>query len=516
MVYLLVVGLAFLACASIFGALAIRQAATASAYRHAAACPSSAAFDADCVQTVGGSVTGVEEVGGNDAQYELDVQAGSRALDISFPFDDQMLSYAADGDPAEVTVWRGIPVSVTANGYSATPSSLPGYAAATDLGHFMECFGVSLLILLAPLGQWRMSRTGRWVLGPLGVALLIASVLIALIISASGLLLTQNPDEPATTFIIAAVAVAVALALAAWAGAAIKRRQRKRPEFAALRHPLPAPPRIHRSSPSPQPRPRPAVPLRVRLRYRLRPSGWLPVLRTLLKSFLPPALLILVLSGLFVTMNDAPNARAFQSAPACQGETNLSVCVGEFTATVNGVRTSSPSADTASISYATADGAINAWGDFAGSAEALAGTAQAEQTAGAPVRIEAWRGAIVGAEIGGSWHWATGNPPGDTPPAIFLAVSLTLLLLLIRYRAHHPTATFTFADTDTDTDAYLAARAGTTRRALLRDDLGEVAASAAGYVLLIYGYWYGALPILAALGWMGWTAWRNARIRAGR
>jgi hypothetical protein len=506
MVYLLVVGLAFLACAAVFGAFAIGQAGTASAYRHAVPCPGSAAFDADCVQTVGGFVTGVEEIGGKDAQYELDVQAGSRALDIAFPSDDPMLGYATDGALAEVTVWRGIPVSVTADGRSAIPSSLPGYAAATDLGHFMECFGVSFLILLAPLGRWWLSRTGRRVLGPLGVALLIASLLIGLVVSASGLLLTQNPDEPATTFLIAAVALVIALALAAWAGAAARRRQRKHPEFAALRQrqPLPPPPRVSRSSPGP--RPRPVVPLRVRLSYRLRPSGWLPVLRTLLKSYLPPVLLILVLSGLFVTMNDAPNARAFHSAPACRGETNLSVCVGEFTATVNGVRTSSPDAGAASISYVTADGAINAWGGFSGSAEALADTAEAEQTARVPVRIEAWRGAIVGAEIGGSWHWATGNPPGDTPPAILLAVSLTLLLLLVRYRAHHPPAIYTYATAPT----------GATQRALLRDDLSEIAASAAGYLLLIYGYWYGALLVLGALGWMGWTAWRNARIRAGR
>jgi hypothetical protein len=495
--YLLAIGLAFFAGAAVCGVLAIGQAETASAYSHAAACPGSAAFDADCVQTVSGSVTAVEEFSGKDSHYELDVQAGSHAIAITFPSDDPMLGYAADGDPAEVTVWRGIPVAVTTDGRSAVPSSLPGYAAATDLGYCMESLGVSVFFLVAPLLQWRQRRTGRQVLSPLGVAGLLAGVLTALDVAATGFMLTGHPDEPATVFTVAAVALVLPLGLGAWAGVSAKRHQAKHPELTALRQPTPLPRRERPSTP----RPRPAVPLRASLGYRLRPSNWLPMLRALLKSYGTPALVVLVLLGLFFTANDAPNARAFRDAPACQGETNLNVCVGDFTAAVNGVRTTSPNADSASISYATDDGAINAWGGFSGSAEVLANTAQAEQTSGAPVRIEVWRGAIVGAEIGGSWHWATNNPPGDTPPAIFLAVSLTLLLLLIRYRAHRPPRAYSYAT----------ARTGATQRALIRDDLGQVAASAAGYALLICGYWYGALLVAAVLGWMAWTAWRNAR-----
>lgn len=164
------------------------------------------------------------------------------------------------------------------------------------------------------------------------------------------------------------------------------------------------------------------------------------------------------------------------------------------------VRTSSPNAGSASISYVTGDGAINAWGGFSGSAEALAGTAQSEEAAGVPVQIEVWHGAIVGAEIGGSWHWADDNPPGDRVPAIFLVLSLMLLLLLVRFRAH------------LSASAIAAAGGMISRRALLLNDLGQVAASAAGYVLLLYGYWYGALLVLAVLGWMAWTARRNSRI----
>ena len=501
--YLLAIGLAFFAGGAVFGIFAIGQAGTASAYNHAAACPSSAAFDADCVQTVGGSVTGVQEYSGKDSRDELDVQAGSHALAITFPSDNPMLGYAADGDPAQVTVWRGIPVAVTTNGRSAVPSSLPGYAAAADLGHCMESLGVSVFFLFAPLLQWRQRRTGRQVLSPLGVAGTIVGVLTALDVAATGYMLAGHPDEPATVFTVAAVALVLPLGLGAWAGVSARRHQARHPELTAGRLSTPPPPRKRQSTP----RPRPAVPLRARLGYRLRPSNWLPALRTLLKSYLTPALVVLVLLGLFFTAIDAPNARAFRDAPACQGETNLNVCVGDFTAVVNGVRTTSPNANSASISYATADGAINAWGGFPGSAEALADTAQAEQTSGTPVQIEVWRGAIVGAEIGGSWHWATDNPPGDTPSAIFLAVALTLLLLRIRYRAHRPPRTYSYATAKRETGPWT----GATQRTLIRDDVGQPAASAAGYALLLCGYWYGALLVAAVLGWMAWTAWRNAR-----
>jgi hypothetical protein len=489
-------GLAFLLGGLVCGGLAINQAGLASAYSHAASCPVAAAFNADCRQTVSGSVAAVEEISGKDAHYELDVQVGAHMLDITFPFDDPMLGYASDGDRAEVTVWRGIPVAVTTDGRSAIPASLPGFAVATDLGRCMECLGIGLFFLLGPLLTWRQRRVGRRVLGPLGVAGLTSAGLGSVTLAAAGFLLAGNPDEPATVLLGTAVALVVVLALGAWAGTAAKRRNRNHPELAALHRSLPVTSRERQ--PGPRPRPRPAVPLRARLGYRLRPSSWLPGLWALLKKYVAPALVVLVLFGLFLTVNDAPNARAFHDAPACQGETNLNVCAGEFTAVVNGVRTTSANAGSPSISYATSDGAINAWGSFPGNAEALADTAQAEETTGAPVRIEVWRQAIVGAEISGSWHWASGNPPGDKAPAVFLVLSLTLLLSLVRARAH----------LSTHTDA--------ARRTLLGDDLGQITASAAGYGLLFYGHWYGALLILAVLGWMGWTARRNARIRAGR
>src|ERR1700722_14623858 len=113
----------------IVGVGAVANASKVSAYDHATACPSGAALGADCLQTVSGSVSGVTEVGGKDADYALYVQVGSRTLDITFGSDNEMLGYVSDGDPAEVVVWRGIPVAVQSNGYSEIPNSVPAPSA---------------------------------------------------------------------------------------------------------------------------------------------------------------------------------------------------------------------------------------------------------------------------------------------------------------------------------------------------------------------------------------------------
>lgn len=501
-----VLGLGCVVGGVVCGVLAIVQEVNASAYSHAVACSGAPAFDADCIQTVSGTVTAISEIGGKNSHYELDVQVGSRALAITFPSGNSMLGYAADGDPADVTVWRGIPVAVTTDGRSATPSSLPEYAAAADLGHCMEGLGLSSFFLQAVVLSRRQRRTGTLALGPFGVACLMTTLLGGAAVAVIGMMLGKDPSDPGAFLIATAVALVISMAVGTWFGAASRRNLRKNPGLRALRQSTSVPARERqtvsslRAHPRFAPRTRPTVPLGTSLRYRLRPSVWLPSLWAQLKSCAAPALVVVVLFGLGFMASDAPNAQAFRDAPACQGETNLSVCVGDFTATVNGVRTASQNAGSASISYVTGDGAINAWGSFSGSGEALAGTAQSEETSHTSVQIEVWRGAIVGAEIAGSWHWADGNPPGDRGPAILLVLGLMLLLLLVRFRAHRLAS------------AIAAAGGMIRRRAVLLNDVGQVAASASGYVLLLYGYWYGALLIAAELGWMAWTARRNSRI----
>jgi hypothetical protein len=121
--------------------------------------------------------------------------------------------------------------------------------------------------------------------------------------------------------------------------------------------------------------------------------------------------------------------------------------------------------------------------------------ASADENARTPLRIRVWRGSIVGAELGGSWHWAQGNPPGNAVPAVFLTASFGLLLLVVRVRIHR--------------------RAGSwvSGQRLLIDDLGQVAAAAGSIVLLAYGFWPGAFLALAVLLWLGLSARRSTQRR---
>jgi hypothetical protein len=121
--------------------------------------------------------------------------------------------------------------------------------------------------------------------------------------------------------------------------------------------------------------------------------------------------------------------------------------------------------------------------------------ATADEQARTPLKIEVWRRAIVGAEFGRSWHWADGNPPGNTVPAVFLAVSFGLLLLLTRLRIH------------------LRAGVKANSQRLIIDDLGQVTAAAGAVVLLAYGFWPSAILALAALLWLGHSARRSAQPR---
>ena len=98
---------------------AVQQAVEISAYHSARPCPAGAPPAADCLQAVDGTVTGVTEFPGGgrvSADYALDVRTASTTLDLGFTSDSAMLGYAADGNPAVVTMWRGVAVSVLTDG----------------------------------------------------------------------------------------------------------------------------------------------------------------------------------------------------------------------------------------------------------------------------------------------------------------------------------------------------------------------------------------------------------------
>lgn len=424
-------GPVFLIGGLVVGVGAVANASTVSAYDHATACPSGAALDADCLQTVDGSVSGVTEVGGKDADYALYVQVGSRTLHVTFGSDNQMLGYAADGDSAEVRVWRGIPVAVQSNGYSEIPNSVPA-SSAWDWVVSIGCLVLGFVILLGSVLKWRRQRrTG-----------------------------TRVPAS----------------------------------RSAAVRQSRPKPVSARQPHPSQQQQVAPSIRLRAALGHLYR----LPKLRSYLSGALAVALLILLVGS----MVNAFNIRAFRDAPACQGENNLSVCVGNFTGYVNGVRTSPQDTGTAEISYATADGVINNWGNFSGKGQALADTAKAEETARAPITIEVWKDGIVGAEIGATWYWTSGNPPGATLSVVFFAVFVALELLLTRCRA--------------DLRARSSRGSGikAERRRLALEDVCQVGVSAVGIWLLLSAYWWGGLFIVGVAGWACYTLWQTKRSKA--
>ncbi len=163
------------------------------------------------------------------------------------------------------------------------------------------------------------------------------------------------------------------------------------------------------------------------------------------------------------TASQTLHARAYRHAPACAGETNLATCTGDFTATVNGVRTDSQGGSNyADVSYVTGDGVINTWARFDGDGTALARAATADENERTPLTIKVWRGSIVGAELGDTWHWAEGNPPGNAIPAAFLTVGFALLLLVMRLRIRRRPALLTQRE----------------RRRLMIEDAGQVVAAA--------------------------------------
>ena len=494
--FCLVLGVAFLFAAGALGVLAIQQATEISAYHHARACQADAPSDAGCLLAVDGSVAAVTEFPGGgrvSADYALDVRAASRTLHLTFSADSPLLRYAVNGDPAVVTMWHGVPVSVVTGGRSEVTTSVPVTGLARDLGNSEKAAGVGVFFVLGALAIRRNRRAGgtQPLTRPVRAAALLALVLGGIVVVIGGIALGGQPSRLGPDLAATGAALVVVLGLSAWLGIAVRRQANhslaslaRAQGIADSAHDLHTPvlpaARLTRTSRTP-------------LRTRMHPANWARVLRDPAAGFLLGGLTVAVLSGVFLTSEDGPAARAFRHAPACAGETNLATCAGDFTAVINGVRAPANGAIFADVSYATHDGAINTWVRFDGDPAAIVRMASTDEDARTPLRISVWRRSIVGAELGGSWHWAQGNPPGNTIPAVFLAVSFALLLLVVRLLIHR--------------------RAGSdaNRQGLLADDLGQVAAAAGSIVLLAYGFWPGAILALATLLWLGLSARRSTQ-----
>ena len=494
--FCLVLGVAFLFAAGVLGILAIQQATEVSAYHHARACQAGAPSNADCRLAVDGSVAAVTEFPGGgrvSADYALDVRTASMTLHLTFSAGSPMLGYAVDGDPAVVTMWRGVPVSVVTDGRSEVTTSVPVTALARDLGNSEKAGGVGVFFVLGALAIRRNRRAAgtQRLTRPVLAAALSALLLGGIVVVIGGIALGGQPSRLGPDLAATGAALVVVLGLSAWLGITVKRRASESPASLARAqgmadgaHDLRTP--VLAAAP-------PARTARTPLRTRMHPASWARVLGARAAEALPVLLTVAVLFGVFLTGRDGPAPRAFRHAPACVGETNLAACAGDFTAVINGVRAPANGALFADVSYATYDGAINTWARFDGDAATIVRMASADESARTPLRIRVWRRSIVGAELGGSWHWAQGNPPGNTIPAVFLAVSFALLLLVVRLRIHRR------------------AGSGANSQRLLVDDLGQVAAAVGSLVLLAYGFWPGAILALAALLWLGLSARRSTQ-----
>ncbi len=494
--FCLVVGAACVIAGGVLAILAVRQATEISAYHHARACPAGAPHSANCLLAIDGSVAAVTEFPGGDrisADYALDVRTASGTLHLTFSSDNPMLAYAVDGDPVVVTIWRGVPVSVMTDGRSDVTTSVPETALARDLSNGEETGGVGVFFLFAGLAIRRNRRAGatqrltRPVTAAAGSALVLGGIVVVI----GGWALGGMPSRLGPDLAATGAALVVVLGLSAWLGISVKRRLGTSPaSFAGLHGMADDAPGLHTTA---EPAASPAPAARTPLRTRIYPVNRARAPAAAAAAYIPALLIVAVLFGVYFTCQDGPAARAFRHAPACAGETNLASCVGDFTAVINGVRTPADNANGADVSYVTYDDAINTWASFNGNPGTIASAAIAEEHARTPLTIRVWRRAIIGAELGGSWHWAENNPPGNTIPAVFLAVSFGLLLLMVRLRIHRR------------------AHSGVTSQHLVIDDLGQVVAAAGSIVLLAYGFWPGALLALAVLLWLGWSARQSAR-----
>src|SRR5215469_1877838 len=133
-----VIGVAFGVAAGVQAVRAIQESNEISAYQHARACAARAAPAADCLQRVRGLVAGVLEAPTSfgsriPAEFALDVRTGSTTQHLEFGSDSPMLRDALDGDPAVVTMWRGVPVHVVTEGRSDDTTSVPRTASGREL-----------------------------------------------------------------------------------------------------------------------------------------------------------------------------------------------------------------------------------------------------------------------------------------------------------------------------------------------------------------------------------------------
>ena len=487
---LLVLGLGFVTAAVVFGVLAVGQGVQVTAYHRAVVCLAGASPDAECLQTVAGSVTGVTEISGKNANYALDIETSARTLHVTFTADSAMLGYAVDGAPAVVTMWRGIPVSVSADGRSEATATVPDTAFAKDLGDCALAGGVGVFFVLGAAAMRRNRRVGRLpITRPIVAAGLLAVGLSPFVVLVGGVALGGKPSRLGPDAAATGAALVVVLALSAWLGVTARRRNLRNPAALPLRAQVPltaAPTRVPRpaSTASGAPAPGRLEFPASRLRSRVDPSaadGGRPVRRPPHRPGrapgprLPP--------GPSVRRRGKPgHLRRRLHRHDQRGAHGLA----ERQQQLRGRLLCDRRRRHQHLGYLRRER----------QRPGTCGRRRREPANSAHHQGLAWldRRRLTS---GGTWRWAENNPPGDAVPSVFLGVSFALLLLWVRVRIHRRSGSL--------------ARAG--RRRLLLEDLAQPLTAAAATVLLAYGFWPGAIVALASLVWLALSVRRSTRAR---
>ena len=496
-----------LCVAATLGILAIQQATEMSAYRRARACPVSAPGNASCLRAVNGSVAGVTEDPEQGADCALDVRTASGMLRLSFSSDGPMLQHAVDASPAVVTTWRGVAVEVETDGRSEFTTTVPDTQFGRELGYSLMSGGLAMVFAASALWiRRRVSQDAAQPNTPAYVASSLSLLFGGIVVGWGGIALRAWPAAFQLDLIATGSALIVVMGLVAWLANGVRIKRRPLGPDADLARALGRADDAHQLNHHYLQLPfKPAGQRAILTRASRSESASLAAERqTPLQASRVPrvlsapghdivlALLVTaVCFGVFFTTKDGPPARAFRHAPACVGETNLASCLGDFTAVVHAVRSPANDANGATVSYVTQDGAIKGWAQFDGNSVAETRAALADERTGAARTITVWRRSIVGAQLGGNFHWTDGNPPGNTVPAAFLGISLALLLLMVRLGIH------------------LRVESSTSTSRVLIDDVGQLAAAAGSIFLLAKGLWPGAVLAVAVLVWLGLSAWRS-------
>ncbi len=502
------IGVFCLVASGVCGVLAVQDFAAEQAYRSAVPCGSATTTAASCLTDVTATVTAVSEVGGQTPSYQLGLSSRAGAVTVSFPGDNVVLGYAADGSTVTAEYWRGKVVSVTGQAGSATTTDAPPLAFARNLGGTLFALSFALYALLVAWVAREQPRRAPGSLGPLGSFVVILVGIGGLVPMVCGWHLFQNPTALHGTLVAGGCALVVVVGLAGWAAVASRRRRRRE---AARRAGAPSSAAVAPAAAVvPQPRAAWLTPAltdeivllaRPTRRQRARAvdkGSPRPVFETTrLFGWGGVVLFALLFFAAFITLNDGPNMRAYDSAPACPAPATSPGCRGLVPVLVDGVRAATGGGEAVDISFATADGAVNAWNQFDSSA--LTRQAQQLQQAETVIPAQVWGDRVLGVQLDGTMHWAQGDPPDDSFAAGSLAVlaGLALLLNRARTRFRHPE------------------RGPRTGRWLL-DDAAQLVLTAAGVWLMAVGIGWGVLPLVGGLGWSQWSVPRAGVLRRRR